>query len=229
MKRGFIRAVFGDVRSPSLKSETLRISRNLFNTPFVVYVMGKDNFEHLKGVGFNCVLIHPDPCMFDMKKYLWRNKIEAYRYAMEEDGYDEIVFLDWDCVPVKPLPRTFWQEMGKKECIQGNLYKLKQRMSAWRRSRRAVSYSINTGFLYIRNKFIPSQIIKVWNSFPDQEFWRYNDERPTAYFIDKMTGGWIGEDKWWDRFEPYCCNMGKYSAYSTDLLKTKNECFRHGL
>lgn len=229
MKRGFIRAVFGDVMSPALKTETLNVSRNRFNAPFRVYVMGGDNYKYLKGMGFDCQLIHSAPYMFDRTKSLYRNKIEAYRYAMEEDGYDEVVFLDWDCVPVKALPRDFWQQMGKKEMIQSNLYVLKQRMSPWRRprTRRVFGTSVNTGFLYIRNKFLPSQIIKTWNSLPDETFWRYNDERATAYFIDKMTGGWIGDDKWWDRFEPYCCNLSKRSAYPDIRLKTKDLCFVH--
>ena len=224
MKRGFVRAAFGDVRSPTFMPEIIRVIKCPFTLPFVTYVFGKDNYDCLKKMGLKCVLIHPHPYMFE-EWCRYRNKIEAYRYAMEEDGYDEMVFLDWDCIPVKPLHRNFWQEMGKKECIQGNLYNLTRFTTPWRISDR--SCSINTGFLYIRNKLIPSQIIKAWDSFPVRHRWRKNDEIATAHFIDEMTRGWVGKEKWWDRFEPYCCNIASMAAYPDKLLKTKDVCFIH--
>ena len=99
-KRAFIRALWGIydnsnrllARRKRMDYDMKVIKRNKYNEPFIVYVLGKQNFKHAKNFGFNCVLADENPAPFDLITSQYRNKLEILKYAMEEDGYDEIMF-----------------------------------------------------------------------------------------------------------------------------------------
>jgi hypothetical protein len=225
MKRGFIRMVFGSIDNSKLKMEIPKILKNPFNTDYITYVWGDDNYKRLCEMGLKCKLIDSNPFPYDMTKYTFRSKLDTYRIAMEDEGYDEIVYLDWDCVPTKTLPVDFWERLGQKESIQGNLYTLKQGMCHWRTD--GVRSKMSACFLYIRDKTIPSKLIKIWNDFPDVRQWRFCDELVISKYIDDVNGGWIGYDQWWDRYETIFCHLQKKAAYGADKIKTKDICFFH--
>ena len=129
MKRGFIRALWGvHQRDHRITRRRFRVDKNVkfivnskFNAPFLTYIMGEENLVNMRSLGFNCKMIDKNPAPFDLIKHQYRNKLEIIKYAMEEDGYDEIVYMDWDCFPQKSLVRNFWEELGKKESFQANL------------------------------------------------------------------------------------------------------------
>jgi hypothetical protein len=230
MKRGFIRTLWGkhDNSHPFLARRE-RVDRNIndivksqWNFPFVTYVMGKDNFNFLKNLGFNCILISENPALFDPINHKYRNKLEAIKYAMEVDGYDEMVYLDWDCVLKKQLPSNFWEILGKKEKIQANLQIYRRKKVFWRPiDQRKVP---NGGFIYLRDKSIPSQVIKIWEEGGKHD----NDEMAWGEYIDGLTGGWKGIDQYWNLFEPSSCNLWVFSAFTREKLSEKEDpCFRH--
>lgn len=194
------------------------IYSNPFNTDFVVYVMGTDNYNQVKQYGSKCVLVNKDPFMFDIVRHQYRHKLEIIKMAMEE--YDEILYLDWDCIPQKKLPNNYWDILGKKEVFQANLQIYHCRKCHWRKS--DIRKVPNGGFIYIRDKSIPSKVIKLWESIGGD-----NDEPSWAKFTDDYVGGWQGIEKYWELFEPTLCNLHRDSPYSKDLLKSKNECFKH--
>lgn len=247
MKRSFVRALWGNCCfDPSDIKKTIlqdieNIQNNQYNEPFVVYAMGKKNYEFISNKGFNCILMDTLPVRYDMAKYLWRHKLDVLKRAMED--FDEIVFMDWDCKPTKKIPVDFWEIMRKKAPFQANLMQYRTKRCLWRRN--DCRKTCNGGFVYIRDKNIPDCFIANHNLFIDwaesQKIKRarrgldlrfrekaliYDDEPSMSKFVDDYYGDWPGLDKYWELFEPEFCNIRK-SAYDRELLKTKNECFIH--
>jgi hypothetical protein len=199
-----------------------RIVANKNNEPFITYVMGKDNMKALEEKGFECRLVHDEPFMFDIRKYQYRHKLECIRVAMEEDGYDEIVYLDWDCLPTRPLPDDFWDSMSKRGVFQANLQQYKRKKCMWRRmDRRKVP---NGGFLYLADQSLPQQAIAHWEKAKQD-----NDEPAWARLTDEMLGGWKGPDEYWDKFEAMYCDLHNSSVYlpKSERKTQKNICFKH--
>jgi hypothetical protein len=242
MKRGFIRALWGTASTeydegwitPSKRYGRMGLDIQIImeheNTrPFRTYVFGKDNLKMAQDLGVeDLVMIDERPLAYDPQKEFWKHKLDILQYAMEEDGYDEMVYLDWDCIPIKPLFDDFWEQLGKKESIQANLQFYRRRKCLWRGSRDTRKTS-NGGFLYIRDKTIPSKLIKVWEDFePEHKFW---DEVTISKFTDDLMGGWQGTQKYWDLFEPMVCNLTTVkknrSAFTDEELASKNICFEH--
>ena len=184
--------------------------------------MGEDNFKAIKTMFPDCVMIDPNPFSFDLVKYQYRNKLAAIQYAFEQDGYDELVYLDWDCVPQKKLPSSFWNDMGKKEVFQATLQLYHRRKCHWR-GETDIRKVPNGGFLYLREKSLPKLAIEWWGKLGEQD----NDEIAWAKLTDEMVGGWKGMDVYWDKFEPMFCNLHKSSPYSADRLASKDVCFIH--
>ena len=169
----------------------------------------------------NCVLINKSPAPYDLMTEQYRHKLEAIRYAMEVDGYDEMIHLDWDCYPVKKIPTNFWDIMGKKEAFQANLFKFRHLKCPWRKIDRTVTP--NGGFVYIRNKEYPARIIKIW-----EEKLRGNSaEPPMAMFVDELMGGWKGLDEYWDLYEADCCRLKNGTPHPAEKMKTKDLSFIH--
>jgi len=229
MKRGFIRGLWGIFdNSHRITNRRFRVEKNIKdlllnknNTKFVTYVFGIENFSILDGLGVkDIVLVNNSPFQFDLVKHQYRHKMEIIKKAMEEDGFDEVVYLDWDCIPTCPLPNDFWETLGKKDAIQANLIQYHRKKCFWRQEdQRKVP---NGGFLYIRDKTIPSRAIKIWETIPQD-----NDEVAWAKLTDEMMGEWKGIETYWDRFEPMVCDLHRSSPYSPEKLKEKKLCFRH--
>jgi len=229
MKCGFIRAVWGVYDdSHRITRRRSRIDNDIdtilscqYSEPFVTYVMGKDNFNRMMDRGVkNCVLLTDDPAPFDLVKHQYRHKMEIIRHAMEVDGYNELVYLDWDCVPQKPLPDNFWDELKKKDVFQATLQIYRRKKCHWRlEEQRKVP---NGGFIYLRDKSLPAEAIRWWEKLGKPD----NDEPAWARLTDEMMGGWDIEE-YWNRFEIMFCNLHRSSPYSKEKMKQKNVCFIH--
>jgi hypothetical protein len=57
----------------------------------------------------------------------------------------------------------------------------------------------------------------------------FNDEPAMSKYVDEVSGGWPGSDKYWDLFEPTVCNLKRKSVYSEEKLKSKGACLIHNL
>jgi hypothetical protein len=195
---------------------------NKYDFEFVTYVFGEDNYKFLLSKGIkNCILIDKNPAPFDLLKEQYRHKLEAIRYAIEEDKYDEMIHLDWDCYPVKKLPTNFWDIMGKKEAFQSCLFRFKHLKCPWRTIDRTIVP--NGGFIYIRNKEYPARIIKIW----EDKLRGPSAEPPFAMLVDELMGGWQGVDKYFDLYESDFCKIRKGSPHTKENLAKKNVCFEH--
>jgi hypothetical protein len=247
-KRAFVRGVWGNcfneegIRNGKLHKDVMAIKENPFTEPFVTYVFGKENQEYLTSLGFEARLINERSVIWDMETELYRHKLDIFKAAM--DDFDEIVFLDWDCVPTKAIPDDFWDVMNKKAPFQANLFQYRTKKCLWR----DIDYRkvTNGGFIYLRDKHIAQAFIDNWTEFyywvKDQELKRktqgkllrfreraliFDDEPAMSKYVDDYAGGWKGEDYYWDNFEPDVCNLKKKSAYSEERLATKDICFLH--
>ena len=229
MKRGFIRGLWGiHEKSHRILQRRFRTDTDIqnilkckYNEPFVTYIFGKDNYKALSSLGFNCKLILDEPQAFDLVKYQFRNKLEMIKYALYNDGYDELVYLDWDCVPIKPLSSNFWEELGKKQPFQACLQQYHRKKCHWRPDElRKVP---NGGFIYMREKTLMDEACKLWEETGKND----TDEIAFAKMTDNMIGGWKGKEEYWKNFEPMFVNLHRDSPYDTELLKTKDVCFIH--
>lgn len=130
----------------------------------------------------------------------WRHKLEIIRRAVKEHG--EVVWLDWDCWMMKPLPDDFWETMRKGKTFQASLLKFTRRVLPWRRDANAVC-SPHGAFIYCRDYEIADRMMELSREFPT-----YIDEVLFIKFIerawgvewnDKSPDRWVGEG-----WEPYC-------------------------
>lgn len=249
MKRRLIRGIWGGIDSNGIRNgkmrkdiDTIKANPYCSNDDFSVYVFGLDNFCLLKSEGFDCKLIHKNPVMYDMEKQLYRHKLDIVKEAMED--YDEIVFLDWDCVPTAELPSDFWETMAEKAPFQANLFQYRTKKCLWRKE--DVRKVCNGGFLYLREKQIAQDFINNYQELSDwvdkqkkaresqgkklrfrEEALIFDDEPAITKWVDDDMGGWKGIEIYWDKYEPYFCNVKKKSVFPKERLITKRECFLH--
>jgi len=228
MKRGFVRALWGiHDKSHRILARRFRTDDDMnrikgceFNEPFLTYVMGKENYEAFSGTGFDCKMISEEAQAFDLVRYQFRNKLEVLKYAFEEDGYDELVYLDWDCVPQKKIPDDFWDVLHQKEDFQACLQLYHRRKCHWRKEEmRKVP---NGGLMYIGNEKIVTNAIRFWEETGKND----SDEIAWAKLSDNIAGGFDMDD-FWDRFEFPFGNLHRASPYSKEKLESKDVCFIH--
>lgn len=228
MKRGFIRALWGIhdkshrilARRFRTDDDMNRIKANKFNEPFITYIMGKENYEAFHTTGFDCKMICEEPQMFDLVKYQFRNKLEIIKYAFEKEGYDELVYLDWDCVPQKKIPEDFWDVLHQKDKFQACLQLYHRRKCHWRST--DLRKVPNGGLMYIGDKEIIYEAIKLWEETGKND----SDEIAWAKLTDNMVGK-FDMDMFWDRFEIPFGNLHRASPYPSEKLKSKDVCFVH--
>ena len=232
MKRGFIRCVWGiydnthriTARRQKIDGDIKRIKECKFNEPFKVYVYGQDNFDRLKN-DFDCIMVDECPNPFDLIKHQYRHKLELIKYAMEVDGHDEVVYMDWDCVPQKKLPDDFWEKCNQRGVIQGCLQQYRRIKCPWRKfHQRKV---INGGWIFLKDKTIPDKVIEIWKTMPQD-----NDEPAWTRFIDdNVIQNWDDSNEclktFWDVYEtPFCVLWNSY-PWTKEMIETKDMCFIH--
>lgn len=118
----FIRAYWGnlDAFNGRHKDEIIATSKiEGFNS--FVYVWGKENYEFIKAHGFNCKYVEEFNVDYvDNSNIFMLPKLWAIRAAIQTFG--EVVFLDWDCVQLKPVDDEFWNLLRSRKPIQMPLY-----------------------------------------------------------------------------------------------------------
>lgn len=252
MKRSFVRVLWGDFlddANPQLKDyETeynftfnkdnkvmirrFKIDEDIkkcleqkFIEPFVVYTFGEKNHKQLLSMGIKSILIHKEPYKYNPVRGLYKHKLDAHQYMMED--FDEIVFLDWDTYLIKPLPVDFWERLNKKESFQAVLGEYRTARINHRLDSKSNQLIPMGAFVYMRDKSIPLRLIELnkgsnsWSCEP--AFARLTDER---------MGGWKnlleGLNKYWELFEPEFY-INKRSAYRfLKQFQKPDVCFKNG-
>ena len=172
IKRFFVRCVFGDIVDEAGKLTRLgrEIQGNVLNqyqVDYVVYVFGDWNEECLRFNGIKTKLVDKKNIVWKMDDEMFRHKLEVMKMAIED--FDEVVFLDWDCVQLKDIGFNFWEDFYKKEKIQANLawkailHSKIPPPCPWRKKHTGLL--MNGGFLYLRDKKLSHAFIKAWENF----------------------------------------------------------------
>lgn len=120
----FIRIFWGEFE----RYEHQIIEAKKDNLNEVVFVWGKTNYDKIKKLGYDCILINSEPYDYTIaSNHLFLDyrcmihKIVGIRCALE--NFDEVIFLDWDCRKVKELDDMFYKLIKyKKSQLQASLY-----------------------------------------------------------------------------------------------------------
>jgi len=235
MSRSFVRGIWGEFDDSekhlrrrngiSLREKVYRDMKlslvNPYEPKFRVYVFGSDNYKKVQDMGFEDVkLIDKRPCVWDMKKHIYRHKVEIWNAALKD--FDEVVFLDWDCFPVAKIPKNFWKVMSKGPDLQGALYCYKRRKNHWRR--KASRTVIAATFLYMRGKDMVPEMIRMWKKYKKP----WSEESLLMRYWDETNGGWKGVDYYVDNgFEPIYHTLYSGFQKDTEFLKTRQFLFLH--
>ena len=228
MKRIMMRAFWGinDLSNNIVKRKfrvdqyITKIKENPYCKNFITYVWGKENFEGLKELGFNCELVWDEPFQWDLVECQYRHKLEALKIAMR--NYDEILHVDWDCIPLKEEDDNMWELMENKSSFQANLIRYKKHKLFWRDCDRNIVP--NGGCVFISDKTIPDKLINYW-----EELQGPSAEPPMAKYIDEQMGGWKGAEAYWDLFEIPIAMTHRMRVFPKDKLPLKldNLYFMH--
>jgi hypothetical protein len=229
MKRAFIRGFWGiDNKTDRVLSrrnkvlyDTEFVKLNKYANPFVTYVFGKDNYDILTKKGFNCKLVSDEPVLYHKDKtselyngaHYYTHKLHVFREAMKD--FDQIVFLDWDCIEIKKTPDDFWDILAKKYPIQAILRSYKHVKCPWRKIDKRLRPCAS--FVYIADKTIPDKLFELWEERKD-----LSEEQIIALYTDGLVGGWKGIETYWEKFEPVF-----FKLQNTYKEKEKNICFLH--
>lgn len=119
-----IRILWGDFERYSSQIIDAK-NQNLNET---VFVWGKNNYNKLTELGYRCILIDDEPYDYNYANNhtfisygSLTHKIKGLKIALEK--FNEVLFLDWDCVPLKPLDEEFYKLIKSKNSpIQVPLY-----------------------------------------------------------------------------------------------------------
>jgi len=241
VRRAFIRGLWGDVwkhRNGKIQKEILETKERDW---FTIFTFGHENHKWLEDNGFNSICVNTFPTMWDLETEMYRHKLEIFHIAF--NYFDEIAFLDWDCVPTDKFDYV-WDELGKKESFQANLFQYRTKKCLWRET--DLRKVCNGGFAYFRDDSIPEKMIDIWDGLhkwvDEKQAERqkrglelrfreksliFDDEPAMSKYIDDFCGGWCGSEVYWNLFEPEVCNLRRKSVYSQTMLDGKKSCFLH--
>jgi len=228
MERSFVRGLWGILdhqgrrlykRRSKITNDIRLLKKNKWNEPFVCYTFGEDNHKFLLDEGIDSKLVDKRPIVWDIDTEQFRHKLEVFKQAMQD--FDEIVFLDWDTIPIKPLPKKFWKTLGKKSSFQAVMRIYNRKKLAWRKKdKRKIPCA---SFVYCRDEAVADELCKLW-----EEMGRpWSEEKVMAKYMDNVMGGWKGLNVYWDLFEPDFFYLDECMVHSRAKYKSKNRCFKH--
>jgi hypothetical protein len=220
MRRAIVRTLWGDQTIPRSITKIRKDVRDSLLPSLQVQsgvnvVFGVENARFLSSLGLKVTLIDQREVLWPENR-MWRHKLEAWRVAMEQ--LDEMVFLDWDVRLVRPLSEDFWDQLGRKACLQGCLFQYKNPQAPWRETdwRKVPSAAC----VYIRGRETVEALIELWNG--SQE-WR--EEICMAAYCDGLMDGWKGVDEYVRQFEPTVCSLRRKSAVPESVNAAKSVYF----
>lgn len=231
MKKSFIRGLWGEYNPGGIgiwerrykhDNDVKLATLNTYEPNIMVYVFGEDNYKFLVDKGYTCKLVDKKPMLWTLEPHCYRHKMEVWRQGLLD--FDEIVFLDWDCVPACPIPNDFWENMSKGQPVQAALYAYRRRRINWREKDKTKIAAAT--FVYLREKSAGDEIIKIWEELGMP----ISEETVLMKYVEKINGGWYGVEDYRKKYEPiYHTLFGINEKGENDIpfLNTREPIFYH--
>jgi len=180
---------------------------NPYSPETTVYIFGQENYKRMIDLGFECKLLDKRPYVFDMEKSQYTHKIVCWQEATID--FDSMVFLDWDCVPLKPIHTYFWDRMNEGSEIKAPIY-IYHRKRVYRppNDHRKVC---SASFVYIKGHKHADGIMKTWIEMGKP----WKEEEPETKYIDSLSGGWKDVENY-KQHDTYCYQMSKVPGLEKD-------------
>lgn len=227
VKTAFVRALWGDRLIPravtKTKADLLDCLRRPYQVPFITYSFGIQNTRLLRSVGIEPIQLSKTGIVnfFGAKRRdpqprpgyrggqyqwpspitnwgvsMWRHKLVAIAAALET--YDQIVWLDWDCHLLRPLPSNFWDRIAERAELQASLRQYTRLKYGWR-PRRVQKCVSGGAFIAMRQGAI-GPLLNIQAKHPHED-----DETTMARYVDTRLGQWNDPQQYAAAgFEPYC-------------------------
>lgn len=185
-----VRTFWGDLHSMGTRY-TDQIKEALQdNLGEIVYVWGRENYNYISQLGYECKLISEEPydysiasnhTFWDYKSLI--HKLKCIDIAVKE--YGEIIFIDWDCQKLRSLDSDFYQTLSNGNEFQVPLYVYPKHALGWLVEKTkqettngffikltemmqlhsyefGTNYVIpNTGFIYCRNSEVTERLLEL--------------------------------------------------------------------
>ena len=205
MSGQFIRVLYGNIESGYIKLKR-EVSNSLKNNDWaknevIHYVMGEWNYEFLKSLGaLHVRLVDKRPTIQPEGYTHFWNKTYMIYYAMEVDGLEEIVFVDFDNLHRQPVDDRFWELLRNKGGrFNGSLqipsvgYKkpicLEQRFGGFRiGGKHSFRKGLNTSFVYCTDKSWIKDYLDEYEKYyvvRKNSHRGANDEHILMYYLDR--------------------------------------------
>lgn len=209
-----VRVVAGDIAShPDLLNLISSSLKMPFQPPTKIYCFGQTNKEILLSIGADAKheiqLLSQEPMIGE---HLFETKLFSTHHAMFKDGYDSILYTDWDCIPVKPLDELFFKILNRnKHFVKANLtlYRSGDCICSWRKDHKKAI--INAGFMYITDKEYVRMAYAAYKSVKCVYHW--NDEIAWTYALDEMSGKEVNPEEYWEKYEPMAVRVTRKPYY----------------
>ncbi len=146
----------------------------------MVYVWGEKNHQKLIDRGFDCKLVSKDDRVYKKEDEKFIHKLDCLKYGV--DDFNEVIFLDWDVISVKPIDDKFFTHFNKSDFMlptysypkeflklydffNGNQGEwVNTQINEMKKYGWDLGDSIvlpNAGFMYCSNKNIPEKLIEI--------------------------------------------------------------------
>jgi len=225
-KYGFIRGIWGTpdhqnrrrwTRLNKIHKDVCMAKLNPYEPLIKVYAFGEDNYKFMVDNGFDTKLVDKKCIVWNMDTEQYRHKIEVWNQGLQD--FEQIIYLDWDCIPCCPIPEDIWEELGKGETLRGALYSYHRRKCFWQTE--APRTVMAATFIYLRGLETIQKIIEVWerNGRP------WSEEVTLRKYIDEINGGWKGDEYYGKKYEPLYHTLG--ARWNEDFKRTRKMVFFH--
>lgn len=151
----FVRSLWGDESFTSSRYKSQIQEALADDLRETVYVWGMQNYEYLRSLNFECVLVSEKPYDYSLASnhtfYDYRSlnhKLECLKLATID--YGEVIFIDWDCKKIRNIDRNFVSLLREGRSLQVPLY-VYPPQSLEKLIRETAGNSINSFFLKLRD------------------------------------------------------------------------------
>jgi len=218
----FIRTLWGDEgRYDKILNDIDFIKEHPYKIDATCLTYGVANHKLLLDQGINSILIHEGPYKFPKNK-IWAHKL--YTWVEASRLYGKFLYLDWDILPLAPLPEDFDQSLECKR-LQISLRRYVHVRCHWRdRKKRESRLLPCAAWIYFGDKNIPNELFELWKEMARPR----REERVLAKYTEHNDS--LDMNYYWENYEPHGETTYFYLENKTAFRKGKvrnKSLFKH--